>query len=114
MTAAQTRPTYTPGPWEAHNGLGTIAAGIWREEPTRYRAVLTYGSIRPSDEDARLIAAAPEMLEALRALVASDVTPPTPPDYATRGYRSFTPEQGRLIDRQNEARALIQRVEGGE
>ena len=96
----QTKGEYTPGPWHAdpadmfgdHNIMRgdnedvlAIAAVVW--------------NMRPSDEvaaNARLIAAAPEMLEALTNLLTETELP-----YGTM-----------LRDRQDEARTAIARAKG--
>ena len=62
---------HTKGPWEAHNGEVTTQQ-IDGRSFRRIAAVQDYGmgSQREVDEDnARLIAAAPELLEALRQFV---------------------------------------------
>jgi len=63
---------YTPGPWEAFkdndaNCVATVSAG-WtvlstKADPNKHSC----------ESDARLIAAAPEMLEALRAILAASL-----------------------------------------
>lgn len=68
--------------------------------PAPLVAALDLTTSPANDPHATLIAVA-------RTLIGPDVTPPTPPDYNTRGYRSFAPWEGRLIDAQNALRAAL-------
>ncbi len=71
------QPKFTPGPWKAHNDIVTadIPRGEYRTtavaytgDEWRHLGGLCYGD--EEDANARLIAAAPEMYEALRSMVA--------------------------------------------
>ena len=57
---------HTPGPWEIERGYGTIIKSIGPCVPDEYAGSAW---LEVSEEDARLIAAAPELLEALHRLV---------------------------------------------
>ena len=59
--------THTPGPWAAGLFAGNHQASV-HSEATGRTVALVYD---PDNADARLIAAAPELLEALRDLQAS-------------------------------------------
>lgn len=68
---------HTPGPWEAgRSDMSTIVDGFdskWVYAGDKYVAVASGANVSEWDEvmaNARLIAAAPEMLDALRALMA--------------------------------------------
>jgi hypothetical protein len=67
---------HTPGPWEAHNGEVTTP----REDGRSYRriaAVQDYGvgSLKEVDDaNARLMAAAPDMLKALRECITDEAS----------------------------------------
>lgn len=84
---------HTPGPWEtSHDGHGGIYVG------DKNGRQVGFVSLRSEQEaNARLIAAAPELLEALRDLLA---------DYDG----SIEPGESALIDK---ARAAIAKVKGG-
>ncbi|MCZ2078180.1 MAG: hypothetical protein LC130_24680 [Bryobacterales bacterium] len=116
---------HKPGPWKWHR-YKTDPDGPWfcsleseapiEDIPHRDRLVLAmredcaqfpYAGTLPSD---LLIEAAPELLEACKELLSW--TPPTPPDYDTKGPDAFSPEMRWLIDRQNQARAAIAKAEG--
>jgi hypothetical protein len=61
---------HTPGPWEA---FGPVKFTVYGGDPKRRIAVIDYTQGQPTeqhDADARLIAAAPELLDALRDLTA--------------------------------------------
>lgn len=59
--------THTPGPWRS---VADGTAGMSHEIRARYATVArVYSAHKEHKENARLIAAAPEMLEALRALI---------------------------------------------
>ena len=69
-----TSPKHTPGPWrmESHGANGEQSIGISRSLETGGHAVALVESSRRADvllADARLISAAPDLLEALEALV---------------------------------------------
>jgi hypothetical protein len=67
--------THTPGPWTTTPGAFWICdignnvgdPGVWSEFPVKDAESFPFGS---KEDDARLIAAAPELLEALKAVVA--------------------------------------------
>jgi cation diffusion facilitator CzcD-associated flavoprotein CzcO len=67
--------THTPGPWTTTPGpfwicdIGNNVAdpGVWSEFPVKDGESFPFG---PKEDDARLIAAAPELLEALKAMLA--------------------------------------------
>jgi len=67
-TATEQQAKHEPGPWITHGDLiGTAKCDWWHEgnELVIARA-LRYGGTRPTDANARLIAAAPELLEACK------------------------------------------------
>ena len=55
---------HTPGPWEIERGYGTIIKSIGPCVPDEYAGSAW---LEVSEEDARLISAAPDLLEALKA-----------------------------------------------
>jgi hypothetical protein len=58
--------THTPGPWTLHRGYDRYGvAGANRENVAQ---VMCHSGFFPGDANARLIAAAPDMLEALKAI----------------------------------------------
>jgi len=82
-TVTETKATHTPGPWRKGDHPFDIVAG-------EYTVVATVASDRQglnrgrevSEANARLIAAAPELLQALRGLIGLH-DDPTPYDSAT-------------------------------
>lgn len=62
---------HEPGPWITHGDLiGTAKCDWWHEGNELVIAkALRYGGTRPTDANARLIAAAPELLEACKSAV---------------------------------------------
>lgn len=65
---------HTPGPWVADNGEGYGEADIWRIQPPIGSNVKIVAEMicdsAEAEANARLIAAAPELLEALRLFLA--------------------------------------------
>lgn len=72
MSAPNTRPMFTPGPWNASNGgCGPGTFRIYSEEPSVFLCAAfstDYAGAEQVESNARLISAAPEMYEALRAI----------------------------------------------
>lgn len=76
---------HTPGPWETTCGVGRDGGALLvvqegcnlkhHSNPQVVCEVLKYGGTRPTEANARLMAAAPEMYEQLKALleVADDI-----------------------------------------
>ena len=60
------KPTHTPGPWEIERGYSTIIKSIGPCVPDEYAGSAW---LEVSEADARLIAAAPDLLEALKAML---------------------------------------------
>ena len=60
---------HTPGPWEIERGYNTIIKSIGPCVPDEYAGSAW---LEVPDADALLIAAAPDLLEALKAMVALD------------------------------------------
>ncbi len=60
---------YTPGPWKAGKQLRDGSFTITAPAATVFRCCPFHTSERNAEANARLIAAAPELLEALQALV---------------------------------------------
>lgn len=85
----------TPGPWEPRQS----AAGYWFIDHERGGEGYTLTKLDCGEHDARLIAAAPALLEALRELS----------DYVFDEYSASHP----LCERAAEARKLIERATGG-
>ena len=56
--------THTPGPWAAAQSI----RGYWFIEHLQGKELYTLTRLDCAEQDARLIAAAPDMLEALRAI----------------------------------------------
>lgn len=86
---------HTPGPWEPRQS----AAGYWFIDHERGGEGYTLTKLDCNELDARLIAAAPELLKALRELS----------DYVFDEYSASHP----LCERAAEARKLIERATGG-
>ena len=57
---------HTPGPWEIERGYGTIIKSIGPCVPDEYAGSAW---LKVSEANARLIAAAPELLEALQVML---------------------------------------------
>ena len=105
--------THTPGPWTYHRDEGTItrytiaAVCIGRDrtgQTVPFEAELiadTRGSNDEAHANARLIAAAPEMLAALRAFVATV-------EWHEKNYGNFHED---MTDAKIEVRALLARIE---
>lgn len=55
---------HTPGPWKAEGPR------VFKDKPKGYRLVCTVAHCAAEEDDARMIAAAPEMLVALRQIIA--------------------------------------------
>lgn len=115
MSQTDTKATHTPGPWRVISGevwTDTSPTGAYdahiadmcRDEP---RTLPT-----ERDANARLIALAPEMYDALMRLVGPSVTPPTPAGYGYRGAAAFAPWEQNLIDAQNVARGILSKKGG--
>jgi hypothetical protein len=67
--AQRSRGPYTPGPWRTQ---GYVGAGIWvTDENSNNQIAVVYGlkTNERADSNARLIAAAPELLEAAKKLI---------------------------------------------
>lgn len=84
--STQVKQAYTPGPWALRDdsgmawGQARIAYALWGAND-RCVAMLQFGDFSPSSDkipvaqnDARLIAAAPEMLEALERIIRNGTT----------------------------------------
>lgn len=72
-TATKTNVTRTPGPWYAewrHPDLA-VWGGPGGDDDTHVASIYGDGTIENADANARLIAAAPDLLDALKAMVAS-------------------------------------------
>jgi hypothetical protein len=98
--------THTPGPWSVSNGLSTV----WANDGERQIADCDKGPLRSAGEDlanARLIAAAPELLAALRE-IESKLTALL----CDRVLDSTLPEFYEVRDARNSARAAISKAEG--
>ncbi len=98
MTASTETQKHTPGPWESQATAGYETHGqraVYAEENGKDIAIVYDG-----EANARLIAAAPELLEACKALVGSD-----------HDGKSFT-SRAALATRL--ARAAIAKAEGRE
>jgi hypothetical protein len=92
---------HTPGPWRVKNGRV--------ETSDRYIAAILYAESRVTNEDkanARLIAAAPEMLVALKALCDADAS------YWGNEIRIACADHGDAIKRMRIAREAIAKAEG--
>lgn len=105
---------HTPGPWIADNNEGFSSWSIWsRMTPTGHgipgpQVASVHGDSAESDADAQLIAAAPELLEALQgALKALDAIG----DEMTVGER-YTNAGQYLLDALMPARAAIAKATG--
>lgn len=80
-TKEQTKTTHTPGPWRAQDDFGTVfttsdpvrGTGSTNAIAKAFNRLTAHGSdVEPGDEqaaNARLMAAAPELLEALEYIV---------------------------------------------
>ncbi len=66
----------TPGPWEVTSTNAGSVALVYREGYLPYKAIRGSRDAAPREavDNARLIAAAPKMLELLRNIVANDVS----------------------------------------
>lgn len=76
--------THTPGPWVAKNER------VWNAEEVMYQAASNFDAINPSQTlqaNAKLIAAAPEMLQALRDMLATYVDTTIPATFAATAAR---------------------------
>lgn len=71
---------HTPGPWKNRKGSGVISSGKWHKLATAH----TTGTTGERDANARLIAAAPELLEACKQAESlfANITQLSRPDYA--------------------------------
>ena len=63
---------HTPGPWYPHYAKADhcLSSSVWGQEPGNQVAVIGGKSLEAMNANARLIAAAPAMYEALKELVA--------------------------------------------
>ena len=94
---------HTPGPWSA-NGKANEADYVVRDQNGHALAsVFLPTNVLEAEANARLIAAAPDLLEALQGIVAADFESVP----RTAVYRAV-----KLL--QDEARAAIAKAEGGE
>lgn len=94
---------HIPGPWTVYTEVNSRrkTARVTVRDPHHNEVAQVYGETRGEAEtDARLIAAAPELLKALRGLVA-----------AYGGDRDFSAEDN--VNSYDSAIALIDRIEGG-
>ena len=92
--------THTPGPWVVkHDEKGLPFIGV-KSDPWTYNG--TIASVDTSEKDARLIAAAPEMLEVLQ-----EILEPCP----VKGYLGKY-DHRRTYKARKKARAILDRVEG--
>ena len=67
-------PTHTPGPWYPHYAKADhcLSSSVWGQEPGNQVAVIGGKSLQTMNANAALIAAAPAMYEALKALLAHE------------------------------------------
>ena len=63
--------THTPGPWYPHYAKADhcLSSSVWGQEPGNQVAVIGGKSLEAMNANARLIAAAPAMYEALQIMV---------------------------------------------
>lgn len=75
---------YTPGPWYPTKSYdGDLAVNNHLEFASKYPVAVVYGPLDEKAANARLIAAAPDMLAALEEIAAGCITrPPGHCDYA--------------------------------
>lgn len=61
---------HTPGPWSYWNGICSPGGRVTQDETGTHIAIPTvYANAQLTDANARLIAAAPELLEALKSVL---------------------------------------------
>lgn len=106
---------HTPGPWIAQlNQVGADYVHIGTEGPDGVCEVQWNGSAENQESNARLIAAAPEMLEALEALLSYDRV--VRPAFRTRPVGAPDSmariDQDTLIRLEDNARAAINKAKG--
>lgn len=104
---------HTPGPWEASLTANSIGQRFIYG-PNNEHVALTYnGNVRrigQQDANARLIAAAPDLLEALKAILSNTTLHGTDAFIDRHGDDTST----ELDDLTRAARSAIQRAEGGQ
>ena len=92
---------HTPGPWEIrdiHTGHGPVLLN------DRNKIIATFDTGGPNEADARLIAAAPDLLAALKDIAGERFTPQA-------GYNAYNLD-GMLTEAQELARTAIAKAEG--
>ena len=102
-----TRTTYTPGPWTYHAPMNPTA----RPFVTRADGYTVAECMIAGESDARLIAAAPDLLAALHAVLESNSA-------AAHDFGAQSPQHQEAVrasqdHAEREARAAIARADGG-
>jgi hypothetical protein len=104
VAASNAVQTHTPGPWKMSPPLGEGDYAVLADQVTAggnfYIATLPLGSHAQAEANARLIAAAPAMLEYVRAAV------------ATLSVNGRNNSEERMADLAKRARAILRDVEG--
>ena len=72
----QTHATHTPGPWRQGMPHGACMANIYDKKHLCIAEVGVFGCPVEQEANARLIAAAPDLLTALRAIYGAHIAPP--------------------------------------
>jgi len=101
---------HTPGPWVAETGAGR---GAWIKGSDGEWSALSCGATdEVAEENARLIAAAPELLDALKWMVDNDETNEGDEPIPERNGETWDEINAYWLDGLNKARAAIAKAEG--
>jgi len=96
---------HTPGPWDLSDYTDDKDAYEINANKKLIAEILN-----ANEANARLIAAAPELLELAEGMLGFEIA--TPRDYKTKGAASFSPLCRYIIDLQNKARKIIAEATG--